>query len=211
MWYNHSNHVTSSESSVSRDCYFFALHNTITWRTSEAKPCRTQTIRTFKDDSSPSIQLAVAFKPSRCRSVLLPNEPSTWKFSSRLFPLIPPLSQSNYRSQLIFFHHRATRPSAPSKSLLRLSARTVPSPSGSVCVLATPSGTRDNLRVSSRSRSQLRYASFDNFVAISFLRSWIMNGWGKEESANHRINHTAIYRYQTTSATKTNPKRTQWN
>lgn len=125
-------------------------------------------------------------------SSILPNEPSTWKFSSRLFPLIPPLPQSNYRSQLIFFHHRATRPSAPSKSLLRLSARTVPSPSGSVCALATPSGTRDNPRVSSRSQSQLRYASFDNFVAISFLGSWIMNG---RERGNRQTIESIIHRY----------------
>lgn len=36
--------------------------------------------------------------------------------------------------------HRATSPSAPSKSLPKLSVRTVPSPSGFVCALATPSG-----------------------------------------------------------------------
>ncbi|CAG8894867.1 unnamed protein product [Penicillium egyptiacum] len=36
---------------------------------------------------------------------------------------------------------RATRPSAPSKSLPKLSVRTAPSPSGSVCAPTTPSDT----------------------------------------------------------------------
>ena len=73
----------------------------------------------------PSNQLAVAIKPSRCRLV---TPQYSDLFDKRIIPADSPCV------------HRATRLSAPSKSLPKLSVRTAPSPSGFVCAPATPSG-----------------------------------------------------------------------
>lgn len=90
----------------------------------------------------PSNKLAVAINPSRCRYVITLFTP----FSKNTFAIVaislPSQTSEKSRNQILTRHfpHRATRPSAPSKSLPKLSVRTAPSPSGSVCAPATPSG-----------------------------------------------------------------------
>lgn len=90
----------------------------------------------------PSNKLAVAINPSRCRYVTTLFTP----FSNPIFAIVAVsiFSQTSEKSRnkilTRLFPHRATRPSAPSKSLPKLSVRTAPSPSGSVCAPATPSG-----------------------------------------------------------------------
>lgn len=108
-------------------CHHSASGKRLSHDPAEAKPspCPHTNHPLPKVELLPSNQLAVAIKPSRCRLV---TPQYSDLFDKRIIPADSPCV------------HRATRLSAPSKSLPKLSVRTAPSPSGFVFAPATPSG-----------------------------------------------------------------------
>lgn len=103
--------------------------------TFQAKPSparRTQTTHTRRSTTSP-IQTSSPSRPP-FKMPVSPSSPPTRPQSVQF------TRQRNHSVTNTRKFNRARSPSAPSKSLPKLSVRTVPSPSGFVCALATPSG-----------------------------------------------------------------------